>query len=241
MFLLLNYLALGSKLKDLADRYGIQPSTVSQIITTWSNFLYTVLGSVNIWIQEEKIREHLPAEFEEYADTTVILSCMELRYQRPSSSLLDGEDLSTQSTSRCTLKGLFGVAPHGAVTFISQLFAGSVGDDHLIRESGILTLLRPGMGVMVDQGFPVDDLARCKIYMPAFLSLRSRISGRDDRETLAGVHVEHLIGRVEDHRFFDTEIPLQLLGNINQLYTVACLLTNYENGLLGKADAERPV
>ncbi|XP_022055113.2 uncharacterized protein LOC110954744 [Acanthochromis polyacanthus] len=236
MLLLLNYLALGSKLNDLADRYGIQPSAVRQIITKWSNFLYTVLGSVNIWIPEEKIRKHLPAEFEEYANTTVILGCMELRYQRPPSSLLDGEDLSTQSNSSCTLKGLFGVAPHGAVTFVSQLFAGSVRDDHLIRESGILKLLRPGMGVMVDQGFPVDDLSLCKIYMPAFLSPRSRMSGRDVRETLASVHVEHLISRVKDHRFFDTEIPLQLLGNINQLYTVACLLTNYENGLLGKTE-----
>ncbi|TDG99992.1 hypothetical protein EPR50_G00200290 [Perca flavescens] len=64
MFMFLNYLALGSKQRDLADRYGVHQSTVSRIITT-CNFLYTVLGSVRIWIPEEKIRAHLPAEFKD--------------------------------------------------------------------------------------------------------------------------------------------------------------------------------
>ncbi len=88
MLMFNNYLARGSKQRDLADRYGFHQSTVSRIITTWSNFLYTVLGSVRIWIPEEKIREHLPAEFKDYADTTVILDCTELRCQSPLSPLL---------------------------------------------------------------------------------------------------------------------------------------------------------
>uniref|UniRef100_A0A3B3IKM4 THAP-type domain-containing protein n=1 Tax=Oryzias latipes TaxID=8090 RepID=A0A3B3IKM4_ORYLA len=243
MFMFLNYLALGSKQRDLADRYGVHQSTVSRIITTWSNFLYTVLGSVRIWIPEEKIRAHLPAEFKDYADTTVILDCTELRCQCPSSPLLQSEMFSAYK-SHCTLKGLLGVAPHGAVTFISQLYAGSISDKQITRESGILSLLRPGMAIMVDRGFLVDDLVPCKIYRPAFLSGRSQMSACEVRETQAiarlRVHVERLIRRVKEHKFFDTEIPLRLFGNINQLYTVACLLTNYENGPLVKAWAKNP-
>lgn len=143
MFMFLNYLALGSKQRDLADRYGVHQSTVSRIITTWSNFLYTVLGSVRIWI---------PAEFKDYADTTVILDCTELRCQCPSSPLLQSEMFSAYK-SHCTLKGLLGVAPHGAVTLISQLYAGSISDKQITRESGILSLLRPGMAIMVDPRF----------------------------------------------------------------------------------------
>ncbi len=120
MFMFLNYLALGSKQHELANRYGVHQSTVSRIITTWSNYLYTVLGSVRICIPEEKIREHLPAEFKDYADTTVILDCTELRCQSPSSPLLQSETFPTYK-SLCTLKGLLGVAPHGAITFISPL------------------------------------------------------------------------------------------------------------------------
>ena len=54
------------------------------------------------------------------------------------------------------------------------------------------------------------------------------------------VHVERVIRRVKEHKLFDSEIPLRLFGNINQLYTGACLLTNYENGPLVKAWAKRP-
>ena len=241
MFMFLNYLALGSKQRDLADRYGVHQSTVSRIITTWSNFLYTLLGAVRIWIPEEKIREHLPTEFKDYADTTVILDCTELRCQCPSSPVLQSEVFSAYK-SHCTLKGLLGIAPHGAVTFISPLYAGSISDKQITRESGILSLLRPGMAIMVDRGFLVDDFVPCKIYRPAFLSGRSQMSACEVRETQAiarlRVHVERLIRRVKEHKFFDTEIPLRLFGSINQLYTVACLLKNYENGHLVKAWAK---
>ncbi|XP_029132153.2 uncharacterized protein ftr97 isoform X1 [Labrus bergylta] len=243
MFMFLNYLALGLKQCDLADRYGVHQSTVSRIITTWSNFLYTVLGSVRIWIPEEKIRENLPTEFKDYADTTVILDCTELRCQCPTSPLLQSEVYSAYK-SNCTLKGLLGVAPHGAVTFISPLYAGSISDKQITRESGILSLLKPGMAIMVDRGFLVDDFVPCKIYRPAFLSGRSQMSASEVRETQAiarvRVHVERLIRRVKEHKFFETEIPLRLFGNINQLYSVACLLTNYENGPLVKSWSKKP-
>ncbi len=52
------------------------------------------------------------------------------------------------------------------------------------------------------------------------------------------VHVEHLIRRVKQHRLFDTVIPLSITGSINQLYTVACLLVNDQNGSLVKALAK---
>uniref|UniRef100_A0A1A8C358 Transposase Helix-turn-helix domain-containing protein n=2 Tax=Nothobranchius kadleci TaxID=1051664 RepID=A0A1A8C358_NOTKA len=71
-FLFLNYLALGLKQRDLADRYGIHQSTVSRIISSWSNFLFTVLGSVRIWIPEEEIRRNLPADFRDYPDSGTV-------------------------------------------------------------------------------------------------------------------------------------------------------------------------
>ncbi|CAB1331323.1 unnamed protein product, partial [Coregonus sp. 'balchen'] len=45
-FLFVNYLSLGLMQKDLAHRSKIHQSTVSRIINTWANFLYTVLGAV---------------------------------------------------------------------------------------------------------------------------------------------------------------------------------------------------
>ncbi|XP_013875198.1 uncharacterized protein LOC106525482 [Austrofundulus limnaeus] len=235
-FMFLNYLALGSKQRDLADRYGVHQSTVSRIITTWSNFLFTVLGSIRIWIPEEQIQKNLPADFKDYPDTTVILDCTELRCQCPSSPLLQSEVFSSYK-SHCTLKGLIGMAPHGAVTFVSGLYTGSISDEQITRESGLLALLKPGMAVMVDRGFLIDDVVPCRVYKAAFLSGRSQVSAVDETQATARLrlHVERLILRVKEHKLFDSEIPGGVFGIISQLYTVACLLTNYEDGPLVKA------
>ncbi|XP_041848072.1 uncharacterized protein LOC121644285 [Melanotaenia boesemani] len=91
MFLFLNYPALVLKQRDLADRYQIHQST-------------------RIWMTQERIREYLPVEFRDYADTTVVLDCTELRCQTPSSPLLQSEVYSNYK-SHCTLKGMTGIAP----------------------------------------------------------------------------------------------------------------------------------
>ncbi|XP_063058181.1 uncharacterized protein LOC134451607 [Engraulis encrasicolus] len=177
-----------------------------------------------------------------YADTVVILDCTELHCQCPSDPVLQNEVYSHYK-SHCTLKGLIGIAPHGPVTFISQLYAGSISDKQITMQSGVLDLLRPGMAVMVDRGFLIDDVVPCKIYRPPFLGGRPQMSGSEVKETQAiaslRVHVERSIRRVKEHKIFSSEIPLSLFGSINQLYTVACLLTNFEHLHLVKAWAKR--
>ena len=198
---------------------------------------------MRIWIPQEQIREYLPSDFKDYPDTTVILDCTELRCQCPSSPLLQREVFSSYK-SHCTVKGMIGIAPHGAVTLVPAPYAGSISDKQITKESGIVNILKPGMAVMVDRGFLIDDIVPCKVYRPAFLAGRSQMSAVEVGETQAiahlRVHVERLIRQVKEHKFFDSEIPLRLFGSINQLYTVACLLTNYENGPLVKAWVKKP-
>ncbi|XP_041852903.1 uncharacterized protein LOC121647476 [Melanotaenia boesemani] len=241
MFLFLNYPALVLKQRDLADRYQIHQSTVSRIILTWSIFLLSVLGAQRIWMTQERIREYLPVEFRDYADTTVVLDCTELRCQTPSSPLLQSEVYSNYK-SHCTLKGMIGIAPHGPVTFVSPLYAGSISDKQLFVESGLCKLLRPDSAIMVDRGFLMDNCVPCKMYGPAFLSGRHQMPESEVRETQAiahlRVHVERVIRRLKEHKLLDSVIPLNMFGNINQLYVVACLLLNYENGPLVKAWAK---
>uniref|UniRef100_A0A9J8C0T4 Uncharacterized protein n=1 Tax=Cyprinus carpio carpio TaxID=630221 RepID=A0A9J8C0T4_CYPCA len=240
-FLFMVHLSVGLKQRDLAHRFNIHQSTVSRIITTWANFLYTVLGSVRIWMSEEEVKAHLPNEFQDYPDTQVLIDCTELRCQTPSSLLLQSEVFSTYK-SHCTFKGLIGMAPHGAITFVSSLYAGSVSDKELFKQSGIVSLLKHGMAIMVDKGFLVDDCVPCKVYRPAYLSKREQMSADEVRETQSiarlRVHIERLIRRVKQHKLFDSVIPLSVTGSINQLYTVACLLVNYQNGPLVKAWAK---
>ncbi len=156
----MSFFSSWSTFQLVLDR-GIWPSdflqsTVRRIITTWVNFLYTVLGSVRIWMSEDAVKANLPKEFQDYPDTQVVIDCTELRCQTPSSLLLQSEVFSSYK-SHCTFKGLIGMAPHGAVTFVSSLYAGSISDKELLKQSGIVSLLKPGMAIMVDKGFLVDD------------------------------------------------------------------------------------
>uniref|UniRef100_A0A672SEE2 THAP-type domain-containing protein n=1 Tax=Sinocyclocheilus grahami TaxID=75366 RepID=A0A672SEE2_SINGR len=211
LFLFLVYLSLGLKEKDLGDRFNIHQSTVSRIIKTWVNFLYTLLGAVGIWMSPEDIRATMPSVFGKYSDTQVIVDCTELKCQTPSSLLLQSEMFSRYK-SHTTLKGMIGVSPHGAVTFVSSLYSGAVSDKELFRQSGIIPLLDKDMAVMVDKGFRINDLVPCKVYRPPFLTKKSQLSHEE-------VLVTQDIPRLRIHnKLFDTVIPLAT-GGLNTFRT----------------------
>lgn len=189
----------------------------------------------------EDIRANMPSVFGKYSDTQVIVDCTEMKCQVPSSLLLQSE-MYSQYKSHTTLKGLIGMSPHGSVTFISSLYSGSVSDKQLFRESGIIPLLDKDMAVIVDKGFLIDDLVPCKVYRPPFLSKKSQLS-RDEvllTQDIARlrIHVERRIWCIKENKLFDTVIPLSITGSVNQLFAVACLLSNYQNKPLVKAWAK---
>lgn len=239
LFLFLTYLSTGCTQRELGHRFNIHRTTVSRIIVTWANFLYCLLGSICIWMSPTAVKASLPRAFDgSYSDTHIILDCTEIRCQTPSSVLLQSEVFSTYK-SHCTFKAMVGMAPHGALTFVSTLFEGSMSDRQVLRQSGITSLLGEDTAIMVDKGFLVDDLVPGPVYRPAFVSQRAQMPEVDVLQTQSiarlRVHVERMIRRVKENKLFDTTIPLSISGSINQLFTVACLLSNYQNGPLVKA------
>ncbi|XP_038154123.1 uncharacterized protein LOC119791856 [Cyprinodon tularosa] len=238
LFLFLMYLAVGSTHRDLGERFGIHRTTVSRIITTWANFLYDLLGRQRLWLPREVMRARLPVEFALFPDTQVVLDCTEIYCQTPSDLMLQSEVFSTYK-SHSTLKAMIGIAPHGAITFVSALYAGSMSDREIFKQSGIISVLEPDMAIMVDRGFLVDNLAPCKVYRPTFRSGKRQMNPHDVLQTQniarLRIHVERCIRRVKENKFFDGVIPLAACGIIDELFNVACYLVNYQNGPLVKA------
>ena len=71
-----------------------------------------------------------------------------------------------------TFKGLIGISPSGVVTFVSDLYPGSISDEELTRRSGLLELLQPGDSVMADRGFDIEEdlaLVGARLNIPPFL------------------------------------------------------------------------
>ena len=80
-----------------------------------------------------------------------------------------------------TGKFLFGCTPNGAISYVSQLYVGSVSDVELTRISGYLQTLdgKSGVSVMADRGFTVRDMLAGKgveLNIPPFMEGRCRWS-----------------------------------------------------------------
>ena len=159
LFMFLCRLKAGLLEQDLSVRFNCSISTVSRKIVTWANFLYFVLGSIPIWLPRETIRELMPECFETlYPRTRVIIDCTEIRTQQPSSLVLNSQSFSHYKGTN-TFKCLLGIAPHGAITFISSLYTGCMSDVEIAKLSGLLDLLEPGDDVMADKGFLFKNIS----------------------------------------------------------------------------------
>ena len=137
-FLYLTWLKNGFHLEHAAWLFGLTTSTVSRYIITWSNLLYFSLGSLPIWPTREQINEKMPDSFKRtYSTTRCIIDCTELYCQRPS-SLATQSSLYSHYKSHATYKGLVGITPDGSISFVSQLFDGSISDKAIVKQSGFL-------------------------------------------------------------------------------------------------------
>ena len=55
-------------------------STVCDIVNTWSNYLFVILGSLPIWPSKDVIKQHLPKVFEgRFENVRCIIDCTEIK------------------------------------------------------------------------------------------------------------------------------------------------------------------
>ena len=109
-----------------------------------------------------------------------------------------------------TFKGLIGISPSGAITFVSSLFSGSISDKELTRQSGILALPEKGDSIMADRGFDIEaDLIPLgfKLNIPPFLKGKTQLSEKEmvENRRIASVriHVERAMERIKNYHIFD--------------------------------------
>ena len=124
----------------------------------------------------------------------------------------------------------------GSITFLSQLYDGSVLDKEIVTKSGILGKERwsPRDSVMADRGFTIESGLKgfnVDLNIPSFLGGRAQLMAAEVKESqnIASVRirVECTIQRVRKLKVIRNEMPLTLHGSANQLWIVCCLLCNF--------------
>ena len=150
---------------------------------------------------------------------------------------MNSELYSHYKSSR-TFKGLIGITPTGAVSFVSSLYPGSISDKEITKQSNIMRLIEPGDEVMTDKGFLIEDLLKLKgasLVIPPFLSKKTQLD-KDEVSTTQviarlRIHVERAIRHIKEYQIFSGVVLLSLAGTINQMWTVCSLLTNFQGPL----------
>ena len=84
------------------------------------------------------------------------------------------------------LKALLAITPDGCLSFVSEMFGGSVSDREVTETCGLLDLLEPGDSIMADKGFMIRDLCEergVSLNIPAFLEKKDQLSHEETAQT----------------------------------------------------------
>ena len=203
--------------------------------------MFLRFGTINIWPSRAEVDRLMSEDFKaKYPNTRVIIDCIEIRCQMPSSLLLNSE-LFSNYKNNTTLKGLVGISPAGAVTFISQLYTGSISERSIVERSGILDLPFDDKDcVMADKGFTISDLLPLGVVLniPPFLGQAGQISAEQVVQTqqIAGlrIHVERAINKIKNFHIWDGVVPISLFGVVNQMWAVCSFLCNLQDPILSQ-------
>lgn len=236
-FLVLMRLRLGLLLEDLADRFFISKSTCANIVDRWLEYLHVKLSFLVNWPSKSVIRNTMPNKFtRKYPDCRVIIDCTEFFTETPQ-SLTNKSLLYSNYKSHMTYKALLGISPSGVITFVSDLWAGSISDKQITKRSGLLDLCEAGDAIMADKGFLISDLTTpkgIKLILPPFKT--KRFSRREVEETrrIANlrIDVERAMERVKNFRILSGVIPITLSKKTSKTFKICAGLANLQSPLV---------
>ena len=224
LLIVLIKLKLGLTNIDIAYRFAITPIFISYIYNRWLPVIAARIGQLIIWPSKQAITENMPACFSgNYSHCVAIIDCTDIAIERPSNLTAKAQTWSAYRHSN-TIKYLIGIAPAGAVSFLSTGWGGKVSDNEITLRSGFLDKLQKGDVVLADRGFLIQKELASRgaiLKIPAVAKGRKQLSAKEvdtSRELChVRIYVEHVIGRLKKFKILQTTIPItqvQLLDDV---------------------------
>ncbi|XP_017325547.1 uncharacterized protein LOC108266569 isoform X2 [Ictalurus punctatus] len=242
LLLTLMRLRLDLRNQDLAYRFGVKVSTVTRTVHRIINVMFTTLVPTAVfWPSRLELRKNLPEAVKRtHPDCAVIIDCFTASLEKAVSidthrqgarATRDVTAPSSQSAFISELKYVIGVAPQGAVMFVSRGAPGNISDKTLVESCGLLDKLLPGDVVLAERDFDIKDLVGAhRAELTITTSERHEIDQRnqDTRDEALLVSTE----RMNVYRHVERVIQMvkkrysMLTGPVESAFTVIDRSTN---------------
>ncbi|XP_036001960.1 uncharacterized protein LOC118565635 [Fundulus heteroclitus] len=249
LFLTLMRLRLNLPIQHVAHLFFVDRKTVSKTFRDTINVLHARTSPLINWPGRDALRATMPHQFVEAFGkrVAVILDCLEISIQRPSSLKAQARSYSHYKHN-ATMKFLVGITTQGSICFISKGWGGRVSDEHVTDNCGILDKLSPGDLVLADRGFDVQDsvgLMCAEVKIPALTKGRCQLDARDVESTRKIAHLRIHVGRVigtvrNKYAILSAEAPFHMvlpckdedMTFLDKIVSVCCALTNMSPGVV---------
>ena len=237
--LLLTLMKLSLNLRDcdLAHRFCISRTTVSNIFTTLIYALHEILFEEMMHIPSQiKCKGSMPKSFKEFSSARVSMDAIEITQDIPNQLDIQAQAYSNYK-SRHTVKAVTCVAPNGALVYSSKLYPGSTSDTSIVKHSHVLESFVAGDLILADKGFTMHSQLPSGVHLniPPFLSGKSAFTPQEAalcyKIARARIHVERANERIKNYAFLD-HIPCMYRPLSTKIFQVCCCLVNFQAPLL---------
>ena len=232
MLLTLIRLRLGLLRKDLADRFAISQSLVSQIFHSWLTALSKVLGKLIWWAPKENVAMSKPSRFNKLPQIRSIIDATEFHIETPKDPKIQACCYSSYKHHH-TAKVIVCCAPNSTITFLSKVYGGRASDKACLMESGLLDMHDPHDMTQTDKGFGIEnECAERMLYLsiPPGLRGAAQMTSENVKRTseVANLRIliEQVIRRIKTFRMLKNEIPITLLPHLEKMVIVCAAITN---------------
>ncbi|XP_060789846.1 uncharacterized protein LOC132894263 isoform X2 [Neoarius graeffei] len=242
------HLRLNLNLQFLAYLFSISLETASRVFSNTCDVMFCrLVPALVIWPDRKHLRQSLPVSFQQnFEKCCCIIDCFEIFQEKPS-DVETPRKTCLQNKSHNSSKYLIGIAPQGAVCFVSQGWDGHCSDKHITEHCGFLDELLPGDLILADRGFDGGDavgLPSANVNISAFTRGTSQMSALDVEGTRvlasARIHVERIIGMVrQKYTILSNTVPMSLvhskdngITSLDKIVHICCALTNLSDRMI---------
>ncbi|KXJ15866.1 hypothetical protein AC249_AIPGENE21967 [Exaiptasia diaphana] len=130
----LTKLRLGLLEDNLAFRFKVNQSLVSEAVSTWLRFLAKELDWLIMWPSKGQVMLELPDYFRRlYPKVCCVIDCSESFTETPSALDIQAA-LWSEYKNHCTIKFLVSITPNGAPSYVSPCHGGRATDKCIVRD-----------------------------------------------------------------------------------------------------------